>query len=646
MATVMRRVLEHRGGQFSRAGDLSFYFIKETALRTFEEPAAANLILAISVEGDDQAPEQLESEARQAGDRMRKATIPGRIDHGEKTVRVEIRPPGALSGASTLMGDALLEALFGQRRIVNAQAAVAIDTVESHDRTATVIDVVAAEEDFRLNDVVAIRSQFAATAGIDNQPACIANVAWPGGGQQRLTLKPALSGKPMVGDKIQGGITWWPEETWAATWSALWTQGFEGDNAEGCILPSGTLNIDGRSLCTMDLALHYKRAYFSAIGFVSGVGGVDAFLATDTTPDVDDASLYAVGSYVNLAKFIPSTGLQSGATETKAKVTARNTTAVPNTLTLTRGTSPVAQTGGPQDLTVVLPAADAVDLVAGIVVAAGAFLRIEIDHRGWIDVPLTAGAGKTATDIAADINTALTYHPLYGQAVDAPFISQPTDWSAAAANVGDKTIITSQSYGAQSQVKCILTGLAGDAFAQIWIPTATFERVADGDIQIFPWSPGGTETRVPIVNKDGICRVNGYQLLVASAAATLDNTAEHIEDVKTGNDYESGHLPGEVRSTQVAITLPAYGWTARLREMAIAAQGLFLGLVVGGDAAAGVGNTFSLFVPKAIPVAPSKSGDNRQDKTFNCIGEDPGVTVTAPVAGTVYKLADIIAGLT
>jgi hypothetical protein len=53
--------------------------------------------------------------------------------------------------------------------------------------------------------------------------------------------------------------------------------------------------------------------------------------------------------------------------------------------------------------------------VAGpFVVAAGTFLTLNIDKKGWISIPITAGGARTAAQVCTDINTALTASPLYG----------------------------------------------------------------------------------------------------------------------------------------------------------------------------------------------------------------------------------------
>ena len=638
---AMKRVLEHRGSSFSKAGDLSLYVVEETALQTFESPATSDLILAISVEGDDQAPERLVSEARQNGDRMPKGTFAGRIDHGEKTLSFEVRPPGALGGTDVPMGDAVYKALMGSKRIVNSQSAIAIDSVQSHSRTSTVVRITASVGDFQLGDIVALRSNNAETAHMDHYPACVVLVADPGGGDIDITLKPGLPSEPFIGgtpDDIQGGVTYKPQNDFAATFSGLWNQGFSGELAEGGVVPSGTFNFDGRSILTQEFAFHYKRGYYSGVGFVSGTAGTDAFLTTTLPLDVDDASLYAVGSFVNLLKYTPSTGALS-ATEVKAEVTARNTTASPNTLTLTRGTSPVAQTGGTHDLTVTTLTTTHQETLTTLNIIAGDFIRIELDHRGYIDVPLTVNAAATATDIVADINAALQYSEKYGQAIDAPYVD--ADWATAASVApANEVNLLSQSFGAQSQFKATLTGIAGDRFVDIWVPAATFEIVADGDIQIVPWPPGGTVTTTPIVNKDNFCLVNGYKLLIASGAVTIDNQVEHIEDVKTGGDYETGHLSGLERLTQAAISLPAFGWTARIRKMSEDDDSLVLGFVTGAT----LGGTFSIFFTKAKTSGQSKSGDNRQDSSFTVTAEDPGVTVT--LGGTTYVLKECYIGIT
>ncbi|KKL80727.1 hypothetical protein LCGC14_2001900, partial [marine sediment metagenome] len=281
---VIRKVLEHRGSLFSQAGDLSLYFVKETILRTFEEPAATDLILAISVEGDDQAPEMLESEARQNTDRMSKSLIAGRCDHGEKTLMMEIRPPLALGGTSTIMGDAVLEAIFGFRRIVNSQATLLIDSITTFNRTETVVRCTASETAIQLGDIVALRSVSALSTDIDNDTAVVGNITFDAGGAgvHDYHLKPSFRGEPVAADTIQGGVTWKPQKDWAQTWSALWVQGFSADAAEGGVGAMATFNLDARGLLTFETPFHYRKTIYSGIGFISGTGGGDDLETTDT----------------------------------------------------------------------------------------------------------------------------------------------------------------------------------------------------------------------------------------------------------------------------------------------------------------------------------------------------------------------------
>src|SRR3989304_6875506 len=48
------------------------------------------------------------------------------------------------------------------------------------------------------------------------------------------------------------------------------------------------------------------------------------------------------------------------------------------------------------------------------VIPVGSFITLNLDFKGFISIPITAGGAQTAAAIAADINTALTGSPLYG----------------------------------------------------------------------------------------------------------------------------------------------------------------------------------------------------------------------------------------
>ena len=647
MTHVMRRIWEHRKQRASRASATEFFLVAETIAQTFESPAAADFIKAVSISGNDQVPVALSSEARDIDVRMKAATIPGRIDHGEKTIRMEIRPPGALGGTDNIMGAKVFTALAGSQRIVNTQAEITIDSVQTHTRAAgTIVRVTGSDELLQLGDIVALRSNNAATAAADGETAVVMGVV-DNGATADFTLKPAFTAEPFVTggtpDKLQGGITWKPTTEWSNTYSGLWQQGFEGDAADGGIVPSMSIPIDGRSILVVEFPFHYHRTFRSAIGFVSGTVGTDAFLTTTTVVDVDDASLYQVGAYVNLVKFTVSTGAIAG-TEVKALITALDETSTPNTLTLTRGTSPVAQTGGTQDLKAATLVADAEDTVAGLLIAAGDFLAFWIDHRGYIEVPLTAGAGKDAGDFVVDVHAAMAFDVNFGVVAD--LYGPDADYGVGFASefVGggvSKLILTSKIYGSQSQIKPVATGRAGDRFADVWVPATTFERLADSEVQVVPWTPGGSNTITPIINKDGYCRFNGYKHKVSGANFSIDNTAEHDEATKTGDDYEDDHFEGPERVATCAITQPSTGWTSRLRRMAEASTGVVFLAQCGTE----LGRTFTVAFTKAKVSDPQKSGDNRQERAFTLTAEDPGVTYTA-TGGTAYTLQEYYIGLT
>src|SRR5579872_2397955 len=57
--------------------------------------------------------------------------------------------------------------------------------------------------------------------------------------------------------------------------------------------------------------------------------------------------------------------------------------------------------------------------VAPFNITAGSFITLELDGKGFISIPLTTGATRSATQIATDINTALGASPLYGVSYNA-----------------------------------------------------------------------------------------------------------------------------------------------------------------------------------------------------------------------------------
>lgn len=84
--------------------------------------------------------------------------------------------------------------------------------------------------------------------------------------------------------------------------------------------------------------------------------------------------------------------------------------------------------------------------VGPFLVAANTFVTLNLDGLGWISIPITAGAARTAAQVATDINTALAADPRYG-----------TAYNAAAVAVGGAVVLTSPQTGATSDLRFIAT---------------------------------------------------------------------------------------------------------------------------------------------------------------------------------------------
>jgi hypothetical protein len=122
-------------------------------------------------------------------------------------------------------------------------------------------------------------------------------------------------------------------------------------------------------------------------------------------------------------------------------------------------------------------------------IVSGSFITLELDGNEFISIALTAGSTRTATQVAADINTALAASPAYGVA-----------YNAVATAVAGAIVITSpQTIPANSDLRFIATppdtvGYVGDDFTLVFGHTNPY--IAQSTLQLFDSFYLGTDTYI------------------------------------------------------------------------------------------------------------------------------------------------------
>jgi len=606
----LKKYFEHQRDNFSLGSQLSIYVVQETSKNTLEEPAAADLILAAADVQPNQQAERVTSDARTSGTRSPAKTFLGRLNHGETPLEFELRPPGQMTGTDVPVGAKVLKALTGKQVIANGQAKVNINAVNAHSRAYTEIDITDAIADW----AVGMGARFVSlNSGKSNQAdgqLCLVTVATDiGGGSVRLRLEPGLVARPIVTgtkDQIQGVNCWYPDDTvdWNTTWTMYVLDGFDAAFLVGSSIGKKQLTIDAKSLLKLQGTVGFREAVRCSEDQIAGNGSTDTLATTDTTLKVGDARKFDVGARINLLQYTVSSGALVG-TETKAIVTARNVVA--NTITVTRGASPRTAT----DLTIATSTQEVVETYNTTTTNK---LKLAIDNRPAIVVSLTAGATTTAATIVTDINNALRDSEHYGQAPDVPYGG--FDWSAVASVVATKVRLTSKAFGSQSRIQVLDEGTSASAHAVIF--TGTFDIKAVDEIQIAPWSPGGSVSLDPIHGKDGWSSLDGNILKEVSTAVNFSNEEEWLEDVRNRTDLPEGFIPGLRRALDTTVQLPAYGWTGRLQYMARQDEVGFFHTQVGKAE----GKSFAIIEPRVKANLPTVEGENRRTKSVGFAPEE------------------------
>lgn len=639
----LRKEWEHQAKipEKGGAGTGKIWVRKQTAVDIFEPAAnwvAGDLIRGLAFEGEQQTPVMLESEVRDPDSRMAPDQIAGPIDHVERTLRLEIRPPGVLGGTDNIMGPAVMEGITGDdsQVIANTQTAEAIIAVTAGGYTdaSTELTLGGASADYPIGSVWALRCGDT-TKDAHNQPAVITAVV-ANASDWDVTFEPSFLNEPIAGtDTVQPGVTWNPVAAYDDVYSVIHEQGFSGDQFRDGVFSRGAITLDRRGLLIIEALYQAIQSYYSAFSYVHGEGGADDLATGDLELDVPDARLFAVGCLVFLEEWNVSTGVMDDS-EGVMEITARDIASTPNTITVTtRGSSPIAVTGGSQDLQAESDDSDAIDLSGGISLSSESIV-LELDHRGQVTIALTDNGSAVGSDVIADIHSGLAVANRYGRLNDIPF-APTVDYGAGVATVvSDKVHLLSKAYGSQSQVKAVRTTATATTYDKIWTGAATLEYLADAEVQIHPWNPGGTITATAMPNWEGTAAIEGKKYKFDTATLTFDNQVGWSEEERTGDQYSGPHFEETRRAAELTVEGNYYGWVNLLRDLAARDQAVTVGMWAG----ASLGGTFSMFVLRAKAGAASKTGDAVVKGGYTLMPTDPGL------GGYNAALGEVIYGLT
>ena len=589
----------------SNASRVAVWAKEESVVNAFEEPGATDLCLVNAANPANQAAEMQTSAAIDPdAEGSPGATVKGPTDEGTFALELDIRPPTTLAGTDDMMGAIYLENLLGaDRRYVAGQVAVDIDAVQSYSLAFAELDITATATDYVVGDGLKFISQNTATAAANGLYCAVTQITDLGGGSVRLRVEPGPLHRPIVtgtADQLQGSTTFVPSATWVKTMTQMLRDGHTVDTMIGTKAISGSLGINRRDILTMSMQLECRQIVSASQDQIRGDATTDAFVAGDTVLKLGDASRQMTGIpesnpgvLVNIEKYTVATGALA-ATETKAKITAA--VRATNLGTLERGSGAVAAT----DLIVGTSTQEVIETY-DTQTSSKNLLRLAVDNRPAITITLTAGGAVSAATIVADINAALRDSQHYGRYKDGMF---EVDWSVVASVAAGPTVrLTSPLFGSQSRI--VVSALATNSAHDI-IFTGAFDISATDEMQIVPWVPGGSETRLPIHGKDGLSRINGYVIGESDVSISIDRQREVLNNNRRGADLIDGFIPGITRATSAELTMPATQWAGGVRRM-INDEDTFSFMWQVGTTRA-----FAIFMRAAKIGSPAKEGDNRR----------------------------------
>lgn len=621
MATAHEKYWEHEQEVPSVGSEIIAFVCPQTVKGTPGVPTSSHYLPVTNDLGTSLDADRTEDDTRKSGTRSPKPSFSDRFPLGTVGVEANLYPPGSLLTNLDLLGFSLLDALVGQDGIiVNTQTAVNIDAVNSHDTLATEIDIVGTTTQWKVGMVAALRSNNANSAPANGIQRLLTVVTDIGGGNVRLKFEGGFPARPIASgtkDTIQGGVVRYPDDS--VRFSSRLFSMYAKSGRSAVIAYDGTTGKGGVTLQTSGLLkltadFVYTRLIRSAEDQVRGDATTAAFLTTDTVLRVPGARKFDVGAFVNLRRVTTSNAWVASAvasTEEKAEVTAVST--VNRTLTLTRGTTPVSATA----LTAVTSATQELNGTYDTSLVGGLprILRLAFDNRRYIDIALVAGVARTATQVVAEINAAFKASPYYGQYTSSPFHGE-IDWETVAVVDGTAVRLQSQAWGSQSRIQNIDTGVAATS-AHALIFDLAFDLTPAEEIQIEPWLPTGTNSRTPILMREGLSYIDGGYIGETEASFELDNQIDKY-DRRDNTQYAAGFVPGLNRTAATSFSAPAVGWTDEINARANANTTH----VVNAQAGTGTGSTVGIHLVKTRFGSASKTGDNLQSMQWAAMPEE------------------------
>ena len=580
----------------------------------YEEPSATDALMVVARTSANSPRARLDNEEFR-GTRAPGSKIPGVYPETPFTAEIYLQPPGSLTVTAVLdstdnpmQGDRPFREVFGRCKIVNTHALVAVGSVVTATRDSTVITVPNSAL-YAVGDLCALRTAAAnaLTSGpANNEVRRITGIDI--GGANRLTFEPGFSQKPIATtDKIQGVRQYMTTKGWRNRMSARVLEGAVGKQIADVKANNASLSLTSEDAIKLSLELMGLDVKTAGIDQVTGTASADTLASTDPiTVDVANASKYEVGSYVDLIVTDPDPTSPTYdtliSTETAALVTARNTSASPNTLTLTRG-------GG-----VVATATDLTARTTGTEEAAGTYdftvkkwLKFRVDYRPWKTVDLSS-LGATASEAAtvSFLNAFLVLDADYGYNVDGRYA---IDWGTGVFVDGTGVEMHSKAFGSQSMVQVAIADQGSAASAHDELFTGAFSLTAVEEVQIHPHDPGTTEVGItPNVGQSFELRYGSYRMGVTGINWTMSNNAEVTREMRA-NLRPQGIIPGKNRTHELTLELYQKEDAAAFFDFEREATLKPLGFQMNGDALV-AGEIFGAEFPLARVAGVELGGDD------------------------------------
>lgn len=534
-----RPYLDHQTDEVQPAYEHRMWVGFQASKGVYDEPAATEAYLMTARVSPSQPRVQHDNEEFRAT-RSPGSKILGVRPELNFAAEGYLQPAGALTLAATLdagddppQGDEILRQWIGACSLCNSQNSDTFLTVITSTRDTTVFTV-ANSALYAVDDFIEFVSH--ADNASQSEPADCEVRRVTGidvGGANRVTVSPGFSCEPIVtgnADTFRGVRKYSATKNWFQWLSGRILEGAIGKQLTDGKCGSVAIAFSPTEPIKITCDLTFMSMLRSGIDQVMGESGSDSFLAGDTVLDVADASKFEVGSYVDLHEVDVAADTVAAVLETAAEVTARNTVAVPNTLTLVRGGGvAVACT----DLTA---RTTTMEEQAGpnYDVSVKTQLKFKVDRQQFVEFDVTSPTAPmtptttAAVDIVTNLNTQLRLHQYYGFNVGGAYA---VTWGTGVfVDNGGVIEMHSKMFGSQSMVQVVDTGNANSADDELFV--GPFEITAVEECQIHPHDITTTEQGVEEHGYTFILNLGGYQLGVNTFSISQSNAPRVVREMK------------------------------------------------------------------------------------------------------------------